>query len=156
MRRYLILCIVGLGVLMAFALLWGPAHDFLRSYRIKQQRPLVGNITMHVDELYLIQNNGTNHLAVRCRYVGGDPHKDCALQGALLASPGGPELDYGLYGEAASPFGGEGIPVIWQFRNPPEGNQFTMRIKVVPLNTPLGHGVRYVDFTLPNSPKPYP
>ena len=109
---------------------------------------------MQVDDLFVEPSDGHRMLVVSCRYLGGDPNqRQDGMQGVLLASPGGPELRSGLYGQAASPSGGPGFPVLWQFANAPEHcDQFTMRITV----NKGRKDEHFVDFNLPNLPVPYP
>jgi hypothetical protein len=158
MRR-IILIVVGVAVLSLLLLvMWNEAWGPFRGWRIKRQKTLVGGIIMHIDDIELSpQTTGKDALRVRCRYTGGDPNKGNYLTASLLASPNGPELHCGIYGQApAAPVGEAGIPMFWEFSKAPEHvAQFTMRIIVKPLATAqIQPAPQYnVDFTLPYLPR---
>lgn len=155
MRRRLILLAAGaLLLLLYFAVTRLPGLEPLRSWRIKQSKPLFDGISMQVEDLHLYPSERWNFLRVKCRYLGGDPNKQHYLRASIRASMDGPEIDPGMMWQVGIFDDGKGgIPKMWEFRTTPEHTRrFVMRIYYRPKDAPR-EAEQYVDYDLPYLPK---
>lgn len=149
--RHVGFLLAGTLVIIAAALL--SKIEPVRSWRIAQTKPLVGGISMRVEDVCLFPSGSNRLLRVSCRWLGGDPNQQNSLRATIRAASDSPELDPKLVWQVGVPDDGRGgIPMIWEFRNAPERTRkFILRVYCTPT---VGNSTeRFVDFKIPFLPK---
>jgi hypothetical protein len=142
------------GALLVIAATFLPNIEPVRSWRITQTKPLVEGISMRVEDVYLFPSGSNNLLRVKCRWLGGDPNQQNSLRATIRAASDSPELDPKFVWQVGVPDDGRGgIPLIWEFRNVPEGTRkFILRIYYCAAAV-RNATERFVDFKIPFLPK---
>jgi hypothetical protein len=144
-----------LVILAIIGALWLPRVEPLRSWRIRQDKPLVDGIIMRIENLYMHQHSsGIYLMQVRSRWIGGNPNFKYILRATLHATPDGPPIETAFWQVAIPPVPKDGAtqPFDWQFRaSPPSTSRLYLHVYY--RSRDPGSKEESLVFDLPNLPQ---